>query len=316
MSTSISLERLVKRFGPLTAVNGVSLEIRRGEVFGLLGPNGAGKTTIVRMIAGLLSPDEGAVRFHDAGSPTASPRHRLGICPQEIIVWDSLTCHEQLRLVAGMYGLAGGLARERARVTLEALGLAEKGDVLARRLSGGMRRRLNLALAVIHEPDFLLLDEPEAGLDPQSRILVRQFVRSLAERTSVILTSHNMDEVDRTADRVGIMSDGTLLVVDTPEALKRQTGAGDTLRVDVGALSPELSERVLRAVRALRDDLRASLVADALVVCGLDAVNLIPGVTSALRSLGVTVRSLSLQANTLEDVFIALTGRSLHHDAA
>ncbi len=222
----LSAERLTKRYGDVLAVDGLEFEVRRGEIFGLLGPNGAGKTTTIGMICGLIRPDAGRVLV--AGRPAGSPdvARTIGLAPQDSVLWPRLTCLEQLVFVGEMYGVPPSEARRRGVALLDAVGLVGKSDRLARTLSGGMRRRLNLILAMVHDPDILVLDEPEAGLDPQSRVLVREMIRSLARSRgkTVILTTHDMDEADRLADRVAIIDHGRVLVADTPEALKNRVG--------------------------------------------------------------------------------------------
>ncbi|MCC6523872.1 MAG: ABC transporter ATP-binding protein, partial [Polyangiaceae bacterium] len=192
---ALEVEGLGKRFGALAAVSDLSLKVRRGEVFGFLGPNGAGKTTSISMMCGLLRPDSGRVLVGgepiDARSPEV--RARVGVCPQRVVVWPELGCLEQLVFVGEMYGVPRAVARERGDALLSLMGLAEKRRARARTLSGGMQRRLNLVLALVHEPEIVVLDEPEAGLDPQSRVLVREYVRTLARSKTVILTTHNMD---------------------------------------------------------------------------------------------------------------------------
>ncbi len=222
----LGVEDLVKRFGDVTAVDGLSFQVREGEVFGLLGPNGAGKTTTIQAICGLLAPDAGQVTYRGQPVETTSAdyRVRVGLCPQEIVLWPRLTCLEQLRFLGQMYGIRGAEAAQRGESLLDELGLADRRDRQARTLSGGMQRRLNLAMALVHDPEIVVLDEPEAGLDPQSRVRVREFVRSLARRKTVLVTTHNMDEADRVADRVAIVDHGRLLVLDTPAALKASTG--------------------------------------------------------------------------------------------
>jgi ABC-2 type transport system ATP-binding protein len=231
--TVLQTRAITKRYGSLTAVQELSLEVYAGEVFGLLGPNGAGKTTSINMLCGLLKPDSGQVLIHGKAitDGEAEVRKRVGVCPQNIVVWNTLTCLEQMQFLGEMYGMPGRIARQRSEKLLADLDLSEKKDKLARTLSGGMQRRLNLAMALVHDPEILVLDEPEAGLDPQSRVLVREYVKSLARRKTIILTTHNMDEADRMADRVAILDHGRLLTVDTPEALKRTVGEGDVLEI-------------------------------------------------------------------------------------
>ncbi|HMB23817.1 MAG TPA: ABC transporter ATP-binding protein, partial [Anaerolineales bacterium] len=249
MTTVLQAQSLTKRYGEVTAVNDLSLEVCEGEVFGLLGPNGAGKTTSINMICGLLKPDAGqvTVRGKVITNGDASIRARVGVCPQNIVLWGQLTCIEQMQFIGEMYGMRGKAARDRGEKLLKELDLVEKKDKLARTLSGGMQRRLNLAMALVHDPEIIVLDEPEAGLDPQSRVLVREYVKSLARQKTIILTTHNMDEADRMADRVAIIDQGRLLVVDTPEALKHTVGEGDVLEIDLEGGSMEEALAALKA---------------------------------------------------------------------
>ena len=335
--TVIQTQNLTKRYNGLTAVDDLSLDIFQGEVFGLLGPNGAGKTTSISMICGLLQPDAGQVLIQ--GQPVhggdVEVRTRVGICPQEVIIWEKLTCLEQLEFVGEMYSVTRKIARHRGQELLEILGLTEKADQLASKLSGGMQRRLNLALALVHDPEILVLDEPEAGLDPQSRVLVREYVCSLARQKTIILTTHNMDEADRMADRVAIIDHGKLLVLDTPEALKRSIGEGDILELEIKEISAEqVWEAIeeshpnltsLRAALAERSNLplaKEEIVSsylpvvspprnDVLTLQGANIVEHLPVIITAIQHAGGQVGEVHLRANTLEDVFISLTGRRL-----
>lgn len=299
---------LTKNYGSLTGVDGLSLEIFEGEVFGLLGPNGAGKTTSINMMCGLLKPDSGEVIIH--GKPItsggAAVRAHVGVCPQNIILWGQLTCLEQMSFIAGLYGLDKIFARRRSEQLLQDLDLLEKKDSLARTLSGGMQRRLNLAMALVHDPDILVLDEPEAGLDPQSRVLVREYVKSLARKKTIILTTHNMDEAERLADRVAIVDHGKLLTVDTPEALKHAVGDGDVLEIDMEAGAAERALATITRIVPL-----ASISNHSLMIRARGVVELLPAILEALRTVGAQPGEVRLRTNTLEDVFISLTGRRL-----
>jgi ABC-2 type transport system ATP-binding protein len=308
----LKTEGLTKRYGSLTAVKDLTLEVFEGEVFGFLGPNGAGKTTSINMMCGLLKPDAGRVIVR--GVPIAGAgdevRVRVGVCPQDIVLWERLTCLEQLQFIGQMYGLAGREARQRSERLLEELDLVSKRNEQARTLSGGMQRRLNLAMALVHDPEIVVLDEPEAGLDPQSRINVREYIQSLARKKTVILTTHNMDEADRVADRVAIIDHGELLVLDTPEALKRSVGEGDVVEI---ALNGPMGngKQVLETVaplvgRSLLDNKRGLLT-----IRALNAVGTLPVVLASLDAAGLQVGDVRVRGNTLEDVFIQLTGRRL-----
>ena len=307
-TTVLQTQSLTKRYGSLTAVDGLSLEIYEGEVFRLLGPNGAGKTTSISKKCGLLKPDSGQVIVH--GKPItngdADIRARVGVCPQNIVLWNQLTCLEQMQFIGELYGLNGTAARQRGMQLLKELDLDEKRDKPARTLSGGMQRRLNLAMALVHDPEILVLDEPEAGLDPQSRVLVREYVKSLARRKTIILTTHPMDEAARMADRVAIIDHGKLLTVDTPEALKRTVGEGDVLEIETGegAVGSALS-----AVEKIAPQVSTSN--HSLVIRARGVVELLPAILDALRAVDIHPGEVRLRANTLEDVFISLTGRRL-----
>jgi ABC-2 type transport system ATP-binding protein len=227
---AIKTKGLTKRYGDLTAVDHLDLEICRGEIFGFLGPNGAGKTTTINMICGLIKPSSGQIIMN--GKEKEGSGHfkgTIGLCPQDIIVWPKLTCLEQLIYMGRMYDVPPGKVRKAALDLLEKLGLVEKRNKVASTLSGGMLRRLNLCLALIHDPELVVLDEPEAGLDPQSRVMTREFIRSLRKEKTIILTTHNMDEADRLSDRVAIIDRGKLLLTDSPDRLKRTVGEGDVI---------------------------------------------------------------------------------------
>jgi ABC-2 type transport system ATP-binding protein len=301
---------LTKRYGSLTAVDGLSLEVVRGEVFGFLGPNGAGKTTSINLMCGLLKPDAGWVRLHGNLLSQGQARSQVGMCPQEVVLWERLTCLEQLQFIGEMYGVPGAIARQRSERLLDELDLVEKRNQQARYLSGGMQRRLNLAMALVHDPEIVVLDEPEAGLDPQSRLRVREYIQRLAHSKTIILTTHNMDEAERLADRVAIIDHGRLLVLDTPQALKARLGAGDVLEISLnaGGVDPEKVNNVLARFNG---DLRVEIASRSLILRAMNLVQQIPALLQALSEAGIQPAEVRLRTNTLEDVFIQLTGRKL-----
>ena len=308
-SNAIVLEHLTKSFGRLKAVDDLSLEIFTGEILGFLGPNGAGKSTSINMICGLLKPDDGNVIINGSSSKNNRDIYaKIGLCPQEIICWPKLTCLEQLIFVGNMYGLQDSSAKESGRKLLDRLGLIEKRNKLAQTLSGGMKRRLNLALALVHNPEIIILDEPEAGLDPQSRLMVREFVSEMAKEKTIILTSHNMDEVDRLAERVAIIDQGKLLLTDTPRNLKNSIGEGDILEIEL-LVSGDLDVSVQEALEIVSKDLK--IVNHTIIVRAINAIELIPEICNLLKNGGVAYGNIRLRGNTLEDVFIHLTGRRL-----
>jgi ABC-2 type transport system ATP-binding protein len=310
MSTTTVLQArgLTKRYGTLTAVKDLSLDVFEGEVLGLLGPNGAGKTTSINMLCGLLKPDAGQVSIHGKIITNGAPsiRSHVGVCPQDIILWKTLTCLEQMQFIGEMYGMTSRSARQRGEHLLEELDLSEKKDKLARTLSGGMQRRLNLAMALVHDPEILVLDEPEAGLDPQSRARVREYIKSLARRKTIILTTHNMDEADRMADRVAIIDHGSLLTVDRPEALKHTVGDGDVLEIE---LNNDTTEQARTALTTIVPEV--STTNHTLVIRARGVVELLPAILEALQGVNASPGEVRLRPNSLEDVFLSLTGRRL-----
>src|SRR5512133_1031172 len=305
----LETQELTKRFGQFTAVNKLTLQVMEGEVFGFLGPNGAGKTTSINMICGLLEPTSGKVLIK--GQPMANGsrdiRRIVGMCPQSIVLWERLTCLEQLEFMGQMYDMPHEKARQSGDRLLKDLGLEEKRNSLARTLSGGMQRRLNLAMALVHDPDLVILDEPEAGLDPQGRVKVREYIQSLARKKTVIITTHNMDEAERVADQVAIIDHGELLVQDTPEQLKQSLGEGDLVEVHLenGTHDPAEAQK---ALAALSQHVKYDPESQLLKVRALNAVGNLSEILEALKNAGFKPGEVNIHANTLEDVFIQLTG--------
>ena len=278
----LRLRDLRKSFGATVAVDGLSLEIGRGEVFGLLGPNGAGKTTTISMSVGLLSPDSGSIELQGFGSPTTiGARARIGVAPQALALYDALSGEENLRFFGRLHGLSGPALTERVRTVLDAVGLGPRGRDRVSAYSGGMQRRLNLAVAMLHEPDLLLLDEPTAGVDPHSRSSILEMVRGLKEQgRTVVYTTHYMEEAQRLCDRVAIVDHGKLLALDTVDNLIKAHGGDSIVHVE----RREITERIPTS-----EPVR--VVSEALAVGD--------------------VRGVRVERPDLESVFLALTGRSL-----
>lgn len=310
-STILSVEGLRKSYGDLVAVDDLSLSIVRGEIFGFLGPNGAGKTTTISMICGLLKCDAGEIMIDGLSIKNnyRKCKRMMGLCPQNLVIWESLTCLEQLEFMGRQYDIGRRSAREKALELLDMLGLADRRHKLAKTLSGGMKRRLNIALALVHDPEILILDEPQAGLDPQSRILVREYIRSLAGKITVILTTHEMDEADRLADRIAIIDHGQLLVLDTSEELKNQIGAGDILEIKIPDGQEDKLDRLQQALPANLRNLACQQ--ETLRLVGGDILDVLPSLLETIRSADIQIQDITLRQKTLEDVFIALTGRRL-----
>lgn len=311
MKPIIQIEEITKKFDALTAVDNISLEIRKGEIIGLLGPNGAGKTTLINMICGLLDATSGEI-FFQHNKNKKETRAEIGICPQENIYWPKLRCKEQLIFMGEMYGMSLKKAKERSQKLLDLLGLSEKSNTLAKNISGGMKRRLSICLALIHDPEILILDEPEAGLDPQSRILVRNFIKSLTRNKTIVLTTHNMDEADRMSDRVAIMNKGKLLMTDTPDNLKRSIGEGDVLEIIVDKDILERSVDLLESFSKKFDDVK--IKGFSIIIMSKNIVEKISEISEIIKHNGYIIKKMTLRENTLEDVFMHLTGKELHTD--
>jgi len=307
----LSVEGLRKSYKDFVAVDNISFSVFRGEVFGLLGPNGAGKTTTIRMLCGLLKADSGAVNINGMSieSKYNQIKNMIGLCPQEIVIWELLTCLEQLKFAGMSYGLSSKAAAGKAEELLQSLGLWDKRNRLAKTLSGGMQRRLNIALALVHDPELVILDEPQAGLDPQSRILVRDFVRQLAKAKTVILTTHDMDEADRLSNRIAIVDHGRILLIDTPENLKAKSGMGDVLQVRVNDIDQSLADKILNSFPSEFTEKKYS---DGLFLLGgNDLLELIPSVSRTIKNFNIHIEDMTIRKRTLEDAFIAMTGRGL-----
>lgn len=309
----LSVDGLSKKYRNMVAVDEISFSVYRGEVFGLLGPNGAGKTTTIKMLCGLLRPDSGVISYNGKSMSGSynDIKSIIGLCPQEIVIWDLLTCMEQLKFVGMSYGLSSKVAVKTADSLLSSLGLAEKRDKLAKTLSGGMQRRLNIALALVHDPEIIILDEPQAGLDPQSRILVRDFIRKLAMDKTVILTTHDMDEADRLSDRIAIVDHGRILLLDTPDNIKAKAGVGDILqvRVDEAVIHEGLVDRIMQS---LPSDFTEKRFADGCFFLGAaDLLERVPVVNQTFKAHHVAVQDMTVRKRTLEDAFITMTGRGL-----
>jgi len=293
----IKAEGLRKSYGSHVAVAGVTLSIGKGEIFGLLGPNGAGKSTTILMLVGALRPDSGSISIAGAGSPTeASVRKRIGLAPQALAIYEELTGQENLDFYGSLYGLTAAAKKERVDWALELAGLTDRRKDLVRTYSGGMKRRLNIACALVHEPEIVFLDEPTVGVDPQSRNYIFESVQRLQkEGLTVIYTTHYMEEAQRLCDRVAIMDHGNLLALDTVEGLVNTYGGGSVVTAELD--HPE----------ALNGDLTGELIEDEWRTTTDKPFE----VVSQLAKAPVGMRSLRVDRPDLETVFLALTGRSL-----
>jgi ABC-2 type transport system ATP-binding protein len=304
-----TLRDVVKRYGEIVAVDHLGFDIDEGEILGLLGPNGAGKTTTIRAIAGLIGIDSGEIRLFGERQDLRNMnlKRRIGLVTQEVTVFDELTAAENLRFFGGLYGLSGNRLARRVEETLAFVGLAENANRIARKFSGGMRRRLNIACALVHEPELLVMDEPTVGIDPQSRTHILESVRRLgAGGTTVLYTSHYMEEVQAVADRIVIMDRGRVIAVGTLEELIGRIQHEETVRIAVVSQERDLTEEFL-AVQGVKSVRRER--GEYIIVSGAGSGNLNRVLVTAQQAGGVT--GVSAEKPTLEDVFLTLTGRTL-----
>ena len=245
----LAISSLHKSFGPVAAVNGVSFNVDRGQLVGLLGPNGAGKTTTVSMIAGLVSPDRGAVTIDGVrlSSDTDPVKRRIGLVPQDLALYDELSAGANLRLFGALYGLSGAGLEKAIMTSLTLVGLFDRVRDKVKTYSGGMKRRLNLAAGLLHDPDILLLDEPTVGVDPQSRNAIFDNLEQLKARGKALLyTTHYMEEAERLADRIVVMDHGRVLADDTLAGLRARASASHGASASLETLFLDLTGRSLR----------------------------------------------------------------------
>jgi ABC-2 type transport system ATP-binding protein len=293
----ITVENLRKRFNHLVAVDGISFQIREGEIFGLLGPNGAGKTTTINLIVGALKPDGGTVNidgFHDPTKPEL--RNKIGCAPQTLAIYNSLTATENLSFFGRMYGLSGPHLKERVRWALVFAGLQQRSKEAVSKFSGGMARRLNLACALVHDPPILLLDEPTVGVDPQSRHAILESIDELNRQgRTIIYTTHYMEEAQRLCHRVAIIDHGNILALDTVENLTTEYGGKSIIKAEIDQLPSDTSS------------LPGSVDGN---VLRIETTKPMEDLAKWTKT-GLNFSRISVERPNLEQVFLNLTGRRL-----
>ena len=303
----VVLEHVTKRLGKREALRDLSLEVHKGELFALVGPSGCGKTTTVRLMCHLYLPTSGTVRVlgHDHRQWPATLRERIGYMPQSVALYPRLTVEENLRYVASLYGLAYRQSAERIAALLALVELADARSALAANLSGGMRRRVALASALLHMPELIFVDEPTAGLDPALRVRLWRHFRALREQgRSLVVTTQYIDEADY-CDRVAVLQAGRLVALGTPEALRREAFGGDVLELRSSDLTAR-SVRALRRLAVVREVEQQGL--DTLRVVVEAARQAIPLLIAELARHGVSVESVSERRPSFDEVFLRLTG--------
>jgi ABC-2 type transport system ATP-binding protein len=313
MTAAIEAENLTKRFGTFVADDSVSFAVQAGETYGILGPNGAGKTTLIRMLTTLLPPTSGRARVkgHDVVSEKTAVRAAIGTVSQAVTTDENLTVRENLSVQGKMYGLWGRVLSGRIERGLKDVGLWDRRHQVARELSGGMRRRLEIARGVLHSPQVLFLDEPTAGLDPQSRRAIWTMLEEMTEADpdlSVVLTTHAMDEADHLCDRVAIMDRGRILCEDSPETLKRGLATGERVEIETDR---DIAPADRDAIVALGAVNFRSPLADSAQFEARPGEGIGRRAAQLLEEKGYRVRHLTIAPVTLEDVFFSYTGHAL-----
>ena len=307
----LEAQGLRKSYGTRAAVADISLQVRAGEVLGLLGPNGAGKSTTVGMLCGLTLPDAGSVTLGGVtlAADAFAFKRRIGLVPQDLALFEDLPALANIELFGSLYDLPKATLKQRAMQVLDSVGLADRARDKPATFSGGMKRRLNIACALVHDPDVLLLDEPTAGVDPQSRNAIFDHLEALKRAgKALVYTTHYMEEAERLADRIVVIDHGKVVASGTLAELVRTLPAAQTLVVDIeGAIHAA----ALDALQSLPGVHQVQLDAGRLTLGVDDLAATAPVVLHALTAAGVTVRHLDSGRANLEDVFLALTGRQL-----
>ncbi len=301
---------LVKRYEDTLAVDHVNLGISQGEIFGLLGPNGAGKTTTINMLVGLTSPDGGQVAIFgkEANGHNNEVRRNVGIVPQELAIYEDLTARENVTFFARLYGLRGEKLKAQVTQALEFTGLADREKQFPKKFSGGMKRRLNIACAIAHQPKLIIMDEPTVGIDPQSRNHILDSVRLLNQQGATVLyTSHYMEEVEELCTRVAIMDQGRVIAQGTKEDLKALVAEEERIVIDLSTVNYTLVDE-LKALSGVKE---AAIADNTVTLLATKNTVSIGRVVDVINAAGSDVLSLNVEKPTLESVFLTLTGKKL-----
>ena len=306
----LQADNLKKSFGDIHAVRGVTFHIGMGETYGLLGPNGAGKTTSISMVSGLLERDGGEVHLNGQSMTTTTlgPKQDIGLVPQDLAVYPDLTARENLRFFGKLYSMPKAELAKRVDEVLEVVGLADRADDRADEYSGGMKRRLNIGIGLLHRPKLLVLDEPTVGVDPQSRNAILESVEHLSdEGMAVLYTTHYMEEAERLCDRVGIIDQGEIKAEGTRRELIELIGEQDRIRIQAGGIN----DSTLTDLRALAGVQSVSPADGSLELLVSDAGAALPEAMRVLAAHGSAVSSVMVEEPDLEAVFLHLTGKAL-----
>jgi len=315
LENAIEVKELTKFYGSLLAVDHINFEVKGKEIFGLLGPNGAGKTTTIRMICGMLRPTSGTavIAGFDVAQKPQEVKRRIGLVPDISNLFGELSARVNLEFMGKLYGLDKKTRRGRIDQVLELFQLEERQNDLVKYYSKGMHRRLTIAAALLHQPEILIMDEPTSGLDAQTARLVREIILSLnKEGRTILLTTHQIDEADRLAQRVGIIDRGRLVALDTPEQIKNSTEGMRALEIKI--LNGVDQQRWIPIIKEAEGVDKAFLTEGKIRILSKDLSQMIPTVVNLVDKHGGKIENISVAQPTLEDAFINLTGKSIREE--
>jgi ABC-2 type transport system ATP-binding protein len=312
MASILEVNTLVKQYGDFTAVNGISFDIKEGEIFSLLGPNGAGKTTTISMLSTLYRPTSGdaTIAGHSIAKNPMAVKQVIGVVPQEIALYEDLTARENLVFWGQMYGLSGPPLNNRVDEVLEQIGLTDKAKNRVKTYSGGMKRRVNIGVGLLHKPRLLFMDEPTVGIDPQSRRAILDTVKDLNQQgMTVLYTTHYMEEAQELSDRVGIIDHGELIALGTQKELTQQVGEMETLILHIS--ESDNAEGLAKSLHGVKDIIDASAGEHEVSVIAHEAEEVLAAVVTKANERAVRIHSIDIREPNLEAVFLHLTGRAL-----
>jgi ABC-2 type transport system ATP-binding protein len=312
MESILEVKDLKKNYGDFAAVKGITFDIKVGEIFSLLGPNGAGKTTTISMLSTLYTPTSGdaTIGGHSISKDPMAVKQVIGVVPQELALYEDLTAHENLLFWGQMYGLSGKSLNSRVDEVLEQIGLVDKAKNQVKTYSGGMKRRVNIGVGLLHKPRLLFMDEPTVGIDPQSRRAILDTVKDLNKQgMTVLYTTHYMEEAEELSNRVGIIDHGELIALGTQDELTKQVGQTDTLILHIG--ENEDTEALAESLKSLDGVLESIAVDHEVSIVTPQAEDVLATVVGAANERGIKIHSIDIREPNLEAVFLHLTGRAL-----
>ena len=312
MTNILEVQNLVKNYGDFQAVKGVSFNIEEGEIFSLLGPNGAGKTTTISMLSTLYTPTSGdaVIGGHSVTKDPMGVRNIIGVVPQDLALYEDLTARENLIFWGQMYNLSGKSLNIRVDEVLEQIGLTDKAKNRVKTFSGGMKRRVNIGVGLLHKPRLLFMDEPTVGIDPQSRRAILDTVKDLNKQGMTLLyTTHYMEEAEELSNRVGIIDHGELIAIGSQKELTQQVGQSETLILHIN--ENDDPQALIPSFKGIKDVLEANVIGTEISIITPSAKDVLASVVSKANERGIKIRSIDIREPNLEAVFLHLTGRAL-----